>query len=101
MTKEDKQELQTANGKRIKSCREASGMTQENLASEMGISPHHLSNIERGQHLIKLVNLIKAASIFDVSLDYLVFGEDSKPVDAYDIQSGSSMLSDMSAGKKV
>jgi len=101
MTMDAKKELQTAIGKRIKSCRDAIGMTQEELAAEIGISPHHLSNIERGQHLIKLVNLIKIAEIFSVSLDYLVFGKEKDNKEWASSPSGSSVLSDLSPDKKV
>lgn len=101
MTKDAKKELQISIGKRIKSCRESVGMTQEGLAAEMGISPHHLSNKERGQHLITLVNLIKVANIFCVSMDYLVLGCETRKDESGDSTTGSSMLSDLSTGKKV
>ena len=63
---------QKAIGKRIKSAREKKGMTQEQLAELVNLSPMHVSVIERGNKLPRLETLINIANILDVSADLLL-----------------------------
>ena len=63
---------QKAIGKRIKSAREKKGMTQEQLAERVNLSPMHVSVIERGNKLPRLETLINIANILDVSADILL-----------------------------
>ena len=59
-------------GKRIKECRLKKGMTQEQLAEWVELSPMHVSVIERGVKLPKLETLINIANVLDVSADVLL-----------------------------
>lgn len=63
---------QKAIGRRIKAARERKGMTQEELAEEVDLSPMHVSVIERGVKLPKLETLINIANALDVSADVLL-----------------------------
>ena len=63
---------QKAIGKRIKSAREKKGLTQEQLAEQVNLSPMHISVIERGNKLPRLETLIKIANVLDVSADTLL-----------------------------
>lgn len=45
-------------GKRIKEYRIKAGLTQEELAERVGISPNYLSAVERGVKLIRLDKLV-------------------------------------------
>ena len=63
---------QKAIGKRIKSAREKKGLTQEQLAEQVNLSPMHISVIERGNKLPRLETLIKIANVLDVSADILL-----------------------------
>ena len=63
---------QKAIGKRIKSARDKKGMTQEQLAELVNLSPMHVSVIERGNKLPRLETLINIANILDVSADVLL-----------------------------
>ena len=63
---------QKAIGKRIKSAREKKGLTQEQLAEQVNLSPMHISVIERGNKLPRLETLIKIANLLDVSADTLL-----------------------------
>ena len=63
---------QKAIGKRIKSAREKKGMTKEQLAELVNLSPMHVSVIERGNKLPRLETLINIANILDVSADVLL-----------------------------
>ena len=63
---------QKAIGRRIKAARERNGLTQEELAEEVDLSPMHVSVIERGVKLPKLETLINIANALDVSADVLL-----------------------------
>lgn len=63
---------QKAIGKRIKSAREKKGLTQEQLAEQVNLSPMHISVIERGSKLPRLETLINIANVLDVSADTLL-----------------------------
>ena len=63
---------QKAIGKRIKSAREKKGLTQEQLAEQVTLSPMHISVIERGNKLPRLETLINIANVLDVSADILL-----------------------------
>ena len=63
---------QKAIGKRIKSAREKKGLTQEQLAEQVNLSPMHISVIERGNKLPRLETLIKIANVLEVSADTLL-----------------------------
>ena len=63
---------QKAIGKRIKSARAKKGLTQEQLAEQVNLSPMHISVIERGNKLPRLETLINIANVLDVSADILL-----------------------------
>jgi transcriptional regulator with XRE-family HTH domain len=63
---------QKAIGQRIKTARERKGLTQEQLAEQVDLSPMHVSVIERGVKLPKLETLINIANVLDVSADVLL-----------------------------
>jgi len=53
-------------------------ITQETFAEAMDISIKHCSHVERGLASYSLEKLIDVADYFDVSLDYLVHGTDTR-----------------------
>lgn len=59
-------------GERLISIRTSKGITQEQLASEMGASRQAISKWERNQGLPDLYNIQQLASILGVSVDYLI-----------------------------
>ena len=59
-------------GIRIKEAREAKGFTQEQLAEIVGLSPTHMSVIERGVKAPKLETFIKIANALNVTSDSLL-----------------------------
>ena len=58
-------------GLRIKKTREAKGLTQEELAALVDLSPTHISVIERGQKIPKLDTFVAITNALDVSADSL------------------------------
>ena len=59
-------------GKRIREARITAGMTQEDLAAKLDMSPTHISVLERGIKPPKLENFIRIANVLSVSSDYLL-----------------------------
>ena len=59
-------------GLRIKTAREAKGLTQENLAALVDLSSTHISVIERGTKTVRLDTFVAIANALDVSADTLL-----------------------------
>lgn len=59
-------------GRRIKYARQNARLTQDELASMTGLTPTHISCIERGVKPPKLDTFIHIANILDVSSDVLL-----------------------------
>lgn len=61
-------------GQRIRRCRKAKGLSQEELAEKVGISTPHMSHIENGNTKLSLPVLVDLAVSLEVSTDLLLFG---------------------------
>jgi len=59
-------------GKRIKIARIRVGLTQENVADRIGITPQHVSNIETGNSSVSLTTLVAIANLLNVTMDELL-----------------------------
>ena len=59
-------------GKRIKSAREQSGLTQEQLAEKLNISRTAIARYELGEIEPRLKNLVAIAKALNCSCDYLL-----------------------------
>lgn len=70
MTKED----MTAMGQRIKEARIAAGVKQVELAEYFAIGKNEMYRIEAGKRTCKTEYLFEMALMFEVSVDYLLFG---------------------------
>lgn len=70
-------------GERIKKRRTELGWTQDQLAQKAGISKSFLSDLENGKRSVSADNLLDIARVLNLSLDYLMKGEESetKPVE--------------------
>jgi transcriptional regulator with XRE-family HTH domain len=65
---------------RMKQLRQEKGWSQAQLGKKMGIHQKQISAYERGRNIPSTEVLIKLADIFDVSLDYLAFEAEGKPM---------------------
>ena len=65
-------------GLRLRDVRVQYGYSLEQFAAKLEISASHLSNIECGRKQPPLPLLIKIATEYDVSLDYIVLGRRDK-----------------------
>ncbi len=63
-------------GARIQQLRIQQGYTQEKFAKALNIDRSNLSRIESGRRGCSMDLLIQLSSIFGVTLDYIVFGQD-------------------------
>ena len=59
-------------GRRIRVRRQHLGLTQEQLAKEMGVSTSFMGHIERGTLKASLETLVQLANVMDVSIDGLL-----------------------------
>jgi transcriptional regulator with XRE-family HTH domain len=59
-------------GQRIQQARRNKNLTQEQLAEIVGLSPTHISVIERGGKPTKITNLVEIANALGVSADELL-----------------------------
>ena len=66
-------------GKRIAHLRKEKGLTQEELAQHMGISPQAVSKWENDQTCPDISALPKLARLFDVTVDELLEGKEVLP----------------------
>lgn len=64
-------------GERIAKLRKAKGLSQYDLADRLGFSRGKLSNYEQGSRQPDYDTLKKIADFFEVSLDYLITGNES------------------------
>lgn len=63
-------------GQRIRTNRQKLGVTQQQLAGALGVSPQHISAIEQEKRSPSLPSLAKLAEELGVSIDYLVTGKE-------------------------
>lgn len=87
-------------GLRIKQCRKAQKMTQEQLAEIVDISPHYLYEIERGTKTVSLPILSDIAESLHTSLDYLVNGSDKPQHDYLYTDELNELLIDLSISQR-
>lgn len=69
-------DIKRAVGKRIKIVRQRSGLTQDQLAEQVGLSPKYISGIERGVENPTMDIFLRVAKILGVEpYDLFLFGE--------------------------
>jgi len=66
------QNISKSLGRRIRALREESGMSQEQLAAEIGLLRVTLSQIENGERTVKAEDIVKLALAFNISADHLL-----------------------------
>ncbi len=67
-------------GKRISELRKRHRISQERMAEMLNMSRAHLAHIEIGQRSCSIDLMMDISAYFDVSLDYLITGEEHIPV---------------------
>ena len=64
-------------GSRLKNARSEHGLTQEQVAEELGVSRQSISNWENNRSYPDIVSVIKLSDLYSISLDELL-KEDKK-----------------------
>ena len=64
-------------GKQLKNARMHSGLTQENVAEKIHVSRQTISNWENEKSYPDIINVIELSSLYSISLDDLLKGEES------------------------
>lgn len=72
-------------GKRIRDFREQNNWTRDFLAEKLEISTMYLCQLENAQRSSSLQLTMKIAEVFNISLDYLIYGEKSIDVDKNEV----------------
>jgi transcriptional regulator with XRE-family HTH domain len=88
---------------RIKKFRQLRGLSQKELASQLGVSNSAISQYESSTYFHSepsVKNLIKMAKIFDVSFEWLATGRGVENIDDYLIGVSGNNLSILSDGQK-
>lgn len=62
-------------GKRLRNIRDQVGMTREQFAEKVNISPQFLAEIENGKKGMSTDTLFKICTKFDLSADYIILGK--------------------------
>ena len=70
-----KKQINVEIGANIQAAREKAGYTQEKLSELIGVSPNHMSAIERGVSAVSLDALRRICSLFGISADVIIFGK--------------------------
>lgn len=73
-------------GKRLRELREASRLTQTQVAAIVGVQQSRINRYETGKSTPSPEVFIKYANFFDVSMDYLYFRTDKPQGKLYDFQ---------------
>lgn len=85
-------------GERIRQLRIKNGLTQEKAANALNIDQSYYGRIETGKKGCSVDLFIQLASLFDVSLDYLILGRycdhQSKAADTAQLKSDIGELID-------
>jgi transcriptional regulator with XRE-family HTH domain len=68
-------------GGRIRTRRDALGLTQHELADEVGVTPQHVSRLESDLNAPSLDLLVKLANSLGVTTDFLLTGKEVAKID--------------------
>ena len=73
-----KKESNIQMGERIKAAREHAGLTQEQLAERIEVSPQYISDLERGVVGVSIPTLKRLCRTLTVSSDSILFGVETE-----------------------
>ena len=66
-------------GERIRFCRRWEQLSRDEVAELLNVSVQSVGLWERGVKFPNMDNLMSIARLYEVTLDYLVFGDDPRP----------------------
>ena len=77
-----KKEINIQVGEQIKAARERAGLTQEQFAERIDVSPQFVSDMERGVVGVSLTTLKRVCMVLGVSSDQILFGSQTDNIAA-------------------
>lgn len=89
-------EVRKEMGERIAEMRKELGMNQDDMAAKLHIERNQYGKMETAKIVPKLDYLVMLSGLFDVSLDYIVFGEQAKDEKAAVIEDIESVCKERS-----
>lgn len=78
---------------KLKELRKNSALTQKQIADVLGIDRSTYSYYENGKASPSLSVLMRIAKVFNVTLDYVIYGDDSKTVHTNVLSDNNSLYS--------
>ena len=79
-------------GKRLRSLRLQNNLSQKQLAAQIGVKNSIISFYEMGDRAPSLDIIIKLASVFHVSADYLIGLDKTESIDISDLDENDKMI---------
>lgn len=67
-------------GERLKKLMKEKGLTQQSLSKKVCISEKTIRDYQRGNRIISTENLIALCNFFEVSTEFLLYGEESSNI---------------------
>lgn len=67
-------------GNRVRKYRTIRKLTQRRLAELVMVSPSSITRLEKGQIMVSVFTMIEIAKVLDVSISYLLVGENNKDI---------------------
>lgn len=67
-------------GGRLRKQREFLGLSRETFAERVSLSPQFIAEIELGKKGLSLDTLLRICECFEISADYLLFGNRTRPI---------------------
>ena len=85
-------------GEKIQKLRKETGLSQEELSYQLGVSRQAISKWERDNGYPEIEKIIRMSKLFNVSLDYLLNEEDTKKTETNPDEKGIYVSREMAAG---
>lgn len=93
LNKQDDQAVAVSVGRRIRTAREASGLTLKTLAERTSLSQPFLSRLERGHVSASIANILEIARALGLGIAALLEGEAPPPERSWSVHRGGSEFS--------
>lgn len=74
MRVKERKDINLRVGANVQRARERAGLTQDRLSELIGVTPNHISAIERGVYGVSMETLEKLCLALGVGADFLLFG---------------------------
>lgn len=88
-------------GSRLKKLRQLKGLTQEQMADALQITPSYLAKLESGTRTPSIDNFIQFRLCFGVTFEYLILGEDLSEIPDGELELRAAEVLEALAARKL